>query len=512
MTNTLNRFTVQSLWNNTPFDFAYSEPNGKSGGILAVWDTTYFTLIDSLKGEGYLALLGSWYNIEFPCLIVVVYAPHDLREKKVLWNNLIRVIENHNNFSILLGDFNEEIKEAVWNCGSSKAPDPDGFSFKLFKKYWSMLKHDIVSFVKDFKVSGLIPRGCNSSFITLVPKVEDPLVISDFRPISLIGSQYKIIAKILANRLSRVLPSVVGEVQMAYIKGRQIIDGPLMINEIIAWAKKHKKRLMFLKVDFEKAFDSLSWDFLFSILEQMGFSYKWRLWIRSCLNSAFASVLVNGSPTKEFKIERGLRQGDPLSPFLFILAVEALNVALLEASNSNIFKGVKVGKDSVHVSHLQFADDALILGEWSRSNAMNLSRILTCFHLSSGLKVNFNKSKLYGIGVSNVELNSLASTIGCLASQFPCIYLGLPIGANMSRCNHWSPLVERFHKRLSNWKSKSLSIGGRFTLIKSVLGSLGVYYFSSFKAPKKIINKLESIRRSFFWGGSMDENKISWIA
>ncbi|GKB70539.1 cysteine-rich receptor-like protein kinase, partial [Tanacetum coccineum] len=241
MTNTFNRFTVQSLWNNTPFNFAYSEPNGKSGGILAVWDTTYFTLIDSLKGEGYLALLGSWYNIEFPCLIVVVYAPHDLREKKVLWNNLTR-----------------EIKEAVWNCGSSKAPGPDGFSFKFFKKYWSMLEHDIVSFVKDFEVSGLIPRGCNSSFITLVPKVEDPLVISDFRPISLIGSQYKIIAKILANRLSRVLPSVVGEVQMAYIKGRQIIDGPLMINEIIAWAKKHKKRLMFLKVDFEKAFDSLS--------------------------------------------------------------------------------------------------------------------------------------------------------------------------------------------------------------------------------------------------------------
>ncbi|GJS34885.1 putative RNA-directed DNA polymerase [Tanacetum coccineum] len=343
---------------------------------------------------------------------------------------------------------------------------------------------DVVSYVKDFEILGYIPRGCNSSFITLVPKVDDPLVIGDFRPISLIGCQYKIIAKILANRLSQVVASVVGDVQMAYIKGRQIIDGPLMVEEIIAWAKKAKKRLMILKVDFEKAFDSLNWSFLFSILEQMGFSAKWRNWIHSCLNSAYASVLVNGSPTKEFKIKRGLRQGDPLSHFLFILAVEALNVVLLEATNNN----------------------------WSYSNAKNLSRILTCFHLASGLKVNFNKSKLYGVGVTNDESSSLASTIGCLASQLPCVYLGLPIGVKMSRCHHWNKIVERFQKCLSKWKSKSLSFGRRLTLIKSVLGSLGVYYFSTFKAPKKIISTLETIRRKFFWGGCSEDNKISRIA
>ncbi|GJT51276.1 hypothetical protein Tco_0977433 [Tanacetum coccineum] len=152
------------------------------------------------------------------------------------------------------------------------------------------------------------------------------------------------------------------------------------------------------------------------------------------------------------------------------------------------------------------------MGEWSRDNAKNLSRILTCFHLASGLKVNFNKSKLFGVGISIVDLHSLASFIGCLASQLPFTYLGLPIGANMSRCFNWNPLIERFHKRLSKWKSKTLSIGGRLTLTKSVLGSLGVYYFSTFKAPKKVINQLESIRRNFFWGGSLDDNKIPWIA
>lgn len=155
-------------------------------------------------------------------------------------------------------------------------------------------------------------------------------------------------------------------------------------------------------------------------------------------------------PTKEFKIQRGLRQGDPLSPFLFILAAEALHVVLLEAKSKNIFKGVIVDKEKIHISYLQIADDALIMGEWSLSNVKNLSRLLTCFYLASGLKVNFSKSKLFGIGVSISEVDFLASHLGCQASSFPSMYLGLPIGANMSRCSSWTPIVEKFQKRLSS--------------------------------------------------------------
>ncbi|GJT78359.1 putative RNA-directed DNA polymerase, eukaryota, reverse transcriptase zinc-binding domain protein [Tanacetum coccineum] len=299
---------------------------------------------------------------------------------------------------------------------------------------------------------------------------------------------------------------------MAFLKGCQITDGPLLVNEILSWAKKRKKKFFLFKVDFEKAFDTLSWSFLDSIMDQMGFGAKWKTWIQVCLHSAYASVVINGSPTKEFKIEKGLRQGDPLSPFLFILAVEALNVIFLEARSKNIFIGSEIGVDKVPISHLQFADNAIFIGQWSLPNARNLSRILTCFHLASGLKVNFNKSKLFGIGVHSNEVSYVANTIGCLPSQLPCIYLGLQIGANMSRCTNWCPLIENFHKRLSKWKCKTLSYGGRLTLIKSVLGGLGTYYFSSFKVPTTIINKLESIRRNFFWGGNSDERKMAWIA
>ncbi|GKB75709.1 RNA-directed DNA polymerase, eukaryota, reverse transcriptase zinc-binding domain protein [Tanacetum coccineum] len=151
------------------------------------------------------------------------------------------------------GDENSRFFDGMINSNSNrgnKTSGPDGFTFKFIKKQWDVIKDDIFAYVKEFELTSFIPRGCNSSFITLIPKVDDPLVISDFRPISLIGCQYKILAKVLANHLAHVISSVISEVQMAFIKGRQIIDGPLIVDEIISWAKKHKKRLMFLKVDF----------------------------------------------------------------------------------------------------------------------------------------------------------------------------------------------------------------------------------------------------------------------
>lgn len=131
--------------------------------------------------------------------------------------------------------------------------------------------------------------------------------------------------------------------------------------------------MLIFKVDFEKAFDFLNWAFLDSIMAKMGFSAQWRKWINGCLTSAFRSYLVNGSPTTEFQIQKILRQGDPLSTFLFILAAKTLHVALLEAQSKNIFRGIEVGKDKVIFSHHQFADDALIMGEWSMENIKNLS-------------------------------------------------------------------------------------------------------------------------------------------
>ncbi|GJS02927.1 RNA-directed DNA polymerase, eukaryota, reverse transcriptase zinc-binding domain protein [Tanacetum coccineum] len=223
---------------------------------------------------------------------------------------------------------------------------------------------------------------------------------------------------------------IVSKEHLAFIVGRQILDGPVILSEFIEWYKKRKKKLLIFKVDFEKAFDSISWNYFIHILDRFGFGNKWCSWIKACLNSLRASILINGSPTSEFSIKCGLKQGDPLSPFLFILVMEGLHNAFEEA-------------------------------------------------------------------VGNGDI--------------PFSYLGLPIGSNMKSIASWKTLVDRFHMRLSFWKANLLSIGGRLTLIKSMLGSLGIYYLSIFRATESVLQDLERIRAKFFWDGNKDENKIAWV-
>ncbi|GJV76117.1 reverse transcriptase domain, reverse transcriptase zinc-binding domain protein [Tanacetum coccineum] len=243
--------------------------------------------------------------------------------------------------------------------------------------------------------------------------------MSFVREVSLIGCYYKIIAKILAERVKKVVGNVVGEVQNAFIKGRFILDGVLIANETVDHLKKNRSKGLIFKVDFEKAYDSLNWRFLIDIMKKMRFGDRWCKWVDSCLRSSTMSILVNGSPTNEFCLERGVRQGDPLSHFLFILAAEGLNAIVSEAVEKGVFKGVKIGRNNVVVSHLQYADDTIFFGEWNKENAKVLMCILKCFEEASGLRVNYNKSKLYGVGVSDIQLRDMARWMKCGVGDFP---------------------------------------------------------------------------------------------
>ncbi|XP_019432892.1 PREDICTED: uncharacterized protein LOC109339825 [Lupinus angustifolius] len=170
-----------------------------------------------------------------------------------------------------------EINEVVWSCEGNKSPGPDGYNFTFIKKFWDCLKTDIFAMVDDFFCSGNLARGCNASFIVLIPKTSCPQGLGEYRPISLVGCVHKTISKILVGRLKKVICSVIPECQTVFIKGRNIMDGVVIANEIIDQARKIKGGDCFIfKVDFEKAYDSVNWSFLLYMMERMGFCFKWR--------------------------------------------------------------------------------------------------------------------------------------------------------------------------------------------------------------------------------------------
>ncbi|GKD10504.1 RNA-directed DNA polymerase, eukaryota, reverse transcriptase zinc-binding domain protein [Tanacetum coccineum] len=218
--------------------------------------------------------------------------------------------------------------------------------------------------------------------------MHDAKMVKDFRLITLIGSLYNIISKILANRLVVVLGDIVNEVQSNFIVNKQILDGTFILNELFHWCKKKKKQTMIFKVDFKKAYDLVRWDYLDDVLKRFGLGDRWCGWIQSCLRSSRGLVIVNGHPTREFQFHRGLKQGDLLSPFLFILIMESLYISVQKVVDAGMFRGSKVG--------------------------------------------------------------------------------GL-----MSRVQSWNEIVNNLVARLSKWKMKNLSIGGRLTLLKSVLDHNG---------------------------------------
>nr|GEY42073.1 hypothetical protein [Tanacetum cinerariifolium]GEY47340.1 hypothetical protein [Tanacetum cinerariifolium] len=215
----------------------------------------------------------------------------------------------------------------------------------------------------------------------------------------------------------------------------------------------------------------------FFLTVKLGFGTKWRKWIFGCLWNARSSVLVNTSHTCEFKIYKGLRQGDPLSPFLFILAIEGLHVLTCKAELMGLFKGASFGQENMSVSHLTYADDVIFLG----------------------------------VEVLDEEISNLAKVIGCGAAKFPLKYLRVPVGGNMARCSNWNAIIQMFSFKLSLWKAHLLSVGGRLFLLKSVLGSLPTYYMSIYMMPATVQKKLEAIRNKFFIGGDLEDKKITWV-
>ena len=323
----------------------------------------------------------------------------------------------------------EEILAAISGLNDDKAPGPDGFPIAFWSFSWEFVKEEVMGFFREFFLHDQFVKSLNATFLVLVPKGRTVEDLKDLRPISLVGSLYKILSKVLANRIRRVMSLAISQHQNAFVEGRQILDAVLIANEAVDYILRGKEKGILCKLDIEKAYDHIRWDFLLQMLERMGFGPKWIRWINWCISTASFSVLINGSPAGFFGSSRGLRQGDPLSPYLFVIGMEALSCLLKRAVEGNFISGCRFGgRDGgeIVISHLLHVDDTIIFCDANAEQLMYLRWTLMWYEAFSGLKINLHKSEIIPLGrVDNVE--ELAAELGCGVGSLRTKYLGLPL-------------------------------------------------------------------------------------
>ncbi|KAF5183887.1 Line-1 retrotransposable element orf2 protein [Thalictrum thalictroides] len=366
----------------------------------------------------------------------------------------------------------------------------------VFQKCWNIFKDHIMEVVHEYYNEGFLDWRNNTTFITLIPKKKGVATFHDYRPISLVGGIYKIVSKVLANRLRNVLLVLISPVKSAFVGERQILDGVLVANECIDSCLRAKENGILCKVDISKAYDNVNLGFLQYVLKRMGFKDKWCKWIHTCVSSAHFSILFEGSPFGFFTSQEGLRQGDPISPFLFNLVMEALSRLVYKAMDLGFLHGFKPALSGPKVAMLQFADDTLFMCDASVSQVLVLKVILLIFVAASGLKSNMKKTKVMAVG--DVEnLQCISHVLGCDIDTLLCHYLGLPLGASYKSTVVWKPVIERINCRLGTWQRKYLSKARRLVLIKSVLSNLPIYYMSVLVMPASVAVSIERKMKSF---------------
>jgi hypothetical protein len=264
----------------------------------------------------------------------------------------------------LVGMFSEkEIKEALDDMKVNSTPGPDGFTVSFYKNFWEQMKGPVVEMFNKFYRVELNLSRLNYGIISLIPKTKEDNTIKHYRPICLLGVDYKWFTKVLIGRLTKVAESTISKTQIAFIPGRNILEGVVILHEAMHEIRRKKKRGIIMKLDFEKAYDNVQWSFLFEVLERKRFPEKWTQWMKQVVCVGRVGINLNGEPREYFGTHEGLRQGDPLSPLLFNLVVDALATILRKGSEAGLMKSLIPELVEGGVTHLQYADDTIIFLE-----------------------------------------------------------------------------------------------------------------------------------------------------
>eukprot|EP00253_Pinus_taeda_P035656 PITA_35656 len=423
-----------------------------------------------------------------------------------------RLITEEQNWSLRKKITMEEVEEAVRSMPNDKAPGPDGFTINFYKACWEIVKNDIWEIVEDSRRSKTLLKSLNSTFIALVPKVEEANTPEKFRPIALCNVIYKIISKVIANRLKMVLPGIISQEQSGYVEGRQILDNILLAQEMIHSLHSRKIPGMLLQLDLSKAYDKVSWTYLEAILKAFGFSQPWIKWVLELIKSTRYSILVNGTPSKPFKPTRGIRQGDPLSPFLFVILMEGLSRLITKKKDEGQIRGLQPIRSCPATTHQQFVDDTMLHGTPTVKEAKAYKNILHLFSKASGMEINFSKSTIFFFNTHLAVQAHLSRLLGFRIGSLPSRYLGGPLTLKPWQKVHWEKILASLERRCKHWTNRVLNFTGRLVLTKAILQAIPQYMLSILPAPKGVLDQIRCIQRAFLWSGANEKKKWSLVA
>ena len=408
----------------------------------------------------------------------------------------------------------EEIEKTMFGLNKDKAPGPDGYGAFFFHKAWDIVGDDVVEAIRAFFHSGKLLRELNCTLITLVPKCSSPSTCNDFRPISCCNTIYKCISKIIANRIKGTLCDFINPAQAAFVEGRSIGDNILLCQELVHHYNRQssKERRCTIKVDLMKAYDTVNWELIFEVMQRFGYPREIINWIKVCISTPKFSIAINGESCGFFGSSRGLRQGDPLSPYLFVIVMEVLSRILSKMAEDPGFRfHWKCSAD--RLTHLCFADDLMIFCYADEYSIRRVNLALQEFFELSGLKANHLKSTVFMSGISDEEKLKFVGILGFKEEKLPIKYLGVPLITKKLSYGDCKTLIERITARINSWRAKFLSYAGRLVLLKSILWSIQVYWSAIFILPSKVINEIEAKLRAFLWSGAelnVRKAKVAW--
>ncbi|XP_057485879.1 uncharacterized protein LOC130772160 [Actinidia eriantha] len=397
-----------------------------------------------------------------------------------------------------------EIKSALFSIGEDKAPGPDGYSSCFYKTAWDVIGRDFIEAV--------ILKQLNHTVLALIPKSKEADRVEDFRPIACCNVIYKVISKIIASRLAPALNSIVDSAQSAFVQNRYMTDNIFLLQELLrTYGRKRISPRCILNVDLRKAFDSVDWDFLHDMLSALQFPPRFIGWILECITTASYSLTLNGSLHGFFKGKRGLRQGDPLSPYLFVLCLEYLSRHLGQLKENPDFNfHPRCG--GLKLTHLAFADDLVLFSRGDPKSVSLLMESLKHFGDCSGLNISLSKSNIFAAGISSMDLDSIKDITGFPQGSFPFRYLGIPIADSRLTIAQFSPLLDKIQGYISAWAGANLSYAGRIELVKSVLQGVECFWLSILPIPAGIRANIVKHCRSFLWSGNCNSKKKPLVA